>query len=99
MKVRVWALTTCCPGEAEPCLPNLFGSYEEAAAEAAKMMRAEWENNGPEDEETGEKLPYPAGDWTVAHEALKEATADGDPLWGQWEITSHEIEITLPATT
>lgn len=96
MKINVWVLSTCVPGESEPCLPSVFSTYAEAEAEAEKMMRSEWQYNGPEDEETNEKLPYPEGGWEEAHEAIKEATSDGDPLWGQWEITSHEVEIEPP---
>jgi len=57
------------------------------------MMRAEWENFGPEWDEHGEdpgaRISYP-GDWRQAQEMILETFTDGS--WGTWELTQHTIE-------
>lgn len=91
MKITVWVVATCIPERGEkPCMPNVFGTEAEAEAYADQMLRAEWETNGVDDFETGESLPYP-GDWREANDLIAAEYDDGS--WGEWEITSHEIEI------
>jgi len=93
MRVKVWIVNTCVPGEPEPCLPAVFGTLAEAEAYADEMLRAEWDSAGPENDECTERAPYP-GDWREAHERMVEYHA-GE--WGQWELTGpHEIEIPSP---
>lgn len=87
-KSTVWVLSTCIPEEQVPCCPSVYTSAEAAVAFFDEMMRAEWEANEPEDEETCEKLAYP-GDPLDAHDILREWNEN----WGCWEITEHEIEI------
>lgn len=113
MKIKIWVVSTCVPNETEPCLPSVHATEAEAEAYADKMLRAEWEANGPEDPDTGERKPYP-GNWREAQTGIVEFTGalrtfgkvgdETDDAWGQWEITSHQIEIdasplTLPAAT
>lgn len=86
-KIKVWVLSTCVPGENEPCLPNVFASEAEAMAGFDEYMRDEWKANEPGDDETCQPLPYP-GDAVTAHEILSR-----NPAWGRWEITAHTIEI------
>jgi hypothetical protein len=87
MKIKVWVISTCVPDENTPCLPEVLGSLDAAKAKFDELMRAEWEANQPEDEQTSEPLPYP-GDASKAHEILAK-----NPRWGHWQITGHEIEI------
>jgi hypothetical protein len=90
MKARIWVLSTCIPQESRPCFPEVFPDEAEALARFDEAMRAEWEHNGPYDDETGEKLPYPDS----PEEAVAAIAADNtDGSWGQWELTSHVIEI------
>jgi hypothetical protein len=92
-KVRVWTLASTVPGEAEPCIPHVCAAEAEANAQAEQCLKDEWETNGPEDEATGERLPYP-GNWQAAQDAIIEERRGSDgELWGQYEITSHEIEV------
>lgn len=87
--INVWVVSTCCPYEPDPCLPSVFGTQAEADAYLEKMMRAEWDANEPENEETGAPLPYP-GNTDEAQEVLVELLG-GE--WGRWEITSHTVKI------
>lgn len=89
MKVKIWVLSTCVPDENEPCWPQVYASEEAAQKGFREAMESEWRSNGPEDEETGERLPFP-DDPDEAHERIAELQ---DAEWGRWELTSHEIEI------
>lgn len=90
--MKIWILCTTVPNDPEPCWPQVFTS--EAAADAAfeTAMRGEWEAAGIEDEH-GNKLPFP-GDPEEAHDQIKDHYLYcGSELWGQWEITAHEIDV------
>jgi hypothetical protein len=96
MKMTVWVLATCIPGEPEPCQPNVYGSRAAAEAGFDEMMRAEWDSNTPEND-VMEPLPYPTldeegriGDPDAAQDALKEWLGNE---WGRWQLTSHQIEM------
>lgn len=84
-KAVVWVLCTCIPEENRPCLPSVHATEAAALAKFDELMRAEWDANKPESEETGEPLEYPGAD--TAHVVLSE-----NPAWGRWELTSHEVE-------
>lgn len=88
MKIHV--VSTCIPGDSKPCFPDVFGTLKEAEAKADEYLRQEWEANGPENTETGEKLPYP-GNWRVAQIQIAEWISDGS--WGGYEITTHRVEV------
>lgn len=91
MKITVWVVSTCIPERGEkPCMPSVFGTEAEAEAYADRALRDEWATNGPDDFETGERLPYP-GDWRKANDLI--AAEHGDGSWGEYEITSHHVEI------
>lgn len=93
MKIKVWVVSTCVPGETEPCIPSVFVTETAADAYLNQMMADEWEANGPENDD-GSNKPCPA-DWREAMRIIHEEKNLGtvDEKWGQWEITSHEIEI------
>lgn len=94
MKITFWVLSTCIPERGEkPCHPQVFGSLTDAEAAADAALREEWTIHGLFDEETGDLLPYP-GNWREAHNAIAKSIGDGS--WGEWEITTHEIEIADP---
>lgn len=95
MKITVFALSTCVPDDPEPCWPSLFLTNEEADKAFKENMQREWELAGIEDEETGEKLPFP-DDANEAHDQLKAYHLEhSTELWGQWEITPHTIEVPI----
>jgi hypothetical protein len=99
MRIKVWTLTTHSPEETEPLAPNVFGTYEAAFAAFNEMMIEEWEINAPVDEETGEPLRYP-GDPYLANDMMMEENEGLDALsekWGNYILTSHEVEIADPA--
>lgn len=87
MKITVWVISTCIPGENMPSLPSVFGSETIARLEFDRLMRAEWESNAPENDECTGRLPYP-GDPDEAHDLMAENSE-----WGQWELTAHHIEV------
>lgn len=87
MKVKIWVVSTCVPGETDPCQPSVFGTAAEADTYLDTMLRAEWDTNQPHDDD-GEPMPYP-GD-VQAQETL--AVLD---CWGKWEITEHDVEVPL----
>jgi hypothetical protein len=90
MKTSIWIVTTTIPERGEPpCFPSPFATETEAEAYADEMMRAEWASHGPDDDETGESLPYP-GDWREAQDLILDFYNDGS--WGQWQVTQHTIE-------
>lgn len=97
MKVKVWTLATCIPNEGKP-LVEVFASEEAMRARFDTDMRAEWENNAPADEETGEPLPYPE-DAQAAHDLIdadRHQIEESDGLsevWGRYETGWFEIEI------
>ena len=91
MKAKVWVLSTCCPGETDPCFPNVFATEEAAEAEAEMLLKEEWQHNAPVDLE-GESRPWP-GNWREANAAMVEA---GEATFGGWELTSHEIDVAIP---
>jgi hypothetical protein len=84
--MKVWVLSTCLPGENEPCMPQVLVSQEEADAAFATAMDGEWAANTPFDCD-GHPLPYP-GDPHKAHAKMAE-----DAEWGRWEITTHNIDL------
>lgn len=91
MKIKIYVVSTCIPEPGErPCFPNVFTKLEDAEAHADKMLREEWVNNGPCDEDSGELLPYP-GDWREANNTIAAHIEDGS--WGEWELTEHEIDL------
>lgn len=97
MKITVWVLSTCIPERGEkPCLPQVFGSLTDAEAAADAALREEWTIHGLFDEETGDLLPYP-GNWREAHNAIAESIGDGS--WGEWELTSHSLDLGNLAVT
>lgn len=77
--MKVYTLTTCNPGDPDPCLPSVFSSQELADKAFDNAMRSEWESNAPCDH-TGERLPYPE-DANEAHRIMAE-----NPEWGRWEV-------------
>jgi hypothetical protein len=91
MKITVWVVSTCIPERgAEPCQPLVFGTEAEAEVYADQMLRNEWEEYADWNDDGDKQLPYP-GDWRAANDVLVRMVGDGS--WGQWQITSHEIEI------
>lgn len=86
--MKVWTVSTCIPDERDPVIPEVFATEAEAIAFLERTMREEWEINAPEDEETGEPLPYP-GCWLKAHDAM--ADNDPDEAWGRYTLACHEI--------
>lgn len=90
IKTSIWILCAAIPERGEPPgFPNVFTSEDEAESFAEGRLQEEWEGYAPTDDD-GELLPYP-GDWRKANDALVEINGDGS--WGQWEMTSHEINI------
>lgn len=90
IKIKVYVVTTCNPGDAEPCLPYVFGTEDEATAHLEKTMRDLWEENPPHGDDDL-LAPYP-GNWRDAETILY--------VWnggGRWEMTIHEVA--LPAVT
>jgi hypothetical protein len=88
-KTIVWVLSTCVPGNTDPCWPQIFGSETAVRSAYRKAMESEWAINGPEDEITGERLPFP-DDADDAHERIAEVQGTD---WGRWELTRHEIDV------
>ena len=84
----VWVLSSCVPDSPDPVYPSVYGSEDAARAGYDQTMRAEWETQQPEDEETCEPLPYP-DDPDEANRILGE----NNPEWGRWELTSHKVDI------
>lgn len=81
---------------ATPTTPQLFLDFAEAEASLDAQMRSEWETNAPTDDD-GEKEPYP-DTWEEAHDAMAAANDDkfgDDELWGEYRLTSHEVELPL----
>lgn len=93
-KITVHVVNTCIPDQSEPTIPSVFATLSGAEAFADKMLRAEWETNGPEDDD-GNRLPYP-GSWDEANRQIAAEHADSETKWGEWEITSHEVETAAP---
>ena len=85
--MTVWVITTCVPGEPEPCWPSVYSTEEKAEAAFAALMRDEWGANTPEDDD-GNPKPFP-DDAHEAHEKLIEWCGND---WGQWEIYPVEID-------
>lgn len=91
--ITVYAVTTCIPDRGEaPCMPDVFATEAEAVAFLEKMLANEWGSHGREDEETGERLPYP-GNWQEAQEKILAGFTDGS--WGQWQLTSHTVSVPI----
>jgi hypothetical protein len=78
MKIKVWVLSTCIPGETKPSFPEVCGTEEAAEALADEKLREKWEAAGQYDDE------YP-DDWRAAQEALID--------YCRLEITSHVIDV------
>lgn len=79
-----------------PTTPRLFVELAAANAAMDESMRQEWDVNAPEDED-GEKLAYP-DDWEQAHDAMaaqNDEKSGDDELWGEYRLTSHEVELPL----
>lgn len=92
--ITVFVVTTCIPERGEsPCIPDVFGTEKEAISHLEYMLRAEWEQHGEYDEDTGERLPYP-GNWEDAQEKILAGFTDGS--WGSWQLSSHVVVIDNP---
>ena len=91
MKIKIWTVATTIPeaGATEPCEPASFGTEEEAEAWAEKQLQEEWNCRGLCDNE-GNPLDYP-GDWRAANDTIHDRDDEGN--WGEWRLTSHEIEV------
>lgn len=79
----VYIVSTCIPGDRMPCVPGVFDSEQAAEDYLEEVMKSEWESNGPQDEETEERLPYP-GNWRDAQDEI--IRNDSDHEWGGYEI-------------
>ena len=91
MKITVFVVTTCIPERGEkPCLPSVFGTEAKAIEYLEEMLQEEWRSHAEWNEEGTELLPYP-GNWQEANDALAKFYSDGS--WGQWQLTSHEIDL------
>jgi hypothetical protein len=90
MKLPVWVLSTCIREEGRPCFPEVFTSEEAAHAAFDKHMREEWAINAPEDE-NGTQADYP-GDPAEAMRQMRECAG---AEFEEWEITKHEIDVSL----
>ena len=88
-QITVWVLSSCVPDSSDPVFPSVYGSEAAARAEYDQIMRSEWGAQQPEDEETGEPLPYP-DDPDEAHRVLVEKNPSE---WGRWELTSHQVDV------
>lgn len=86
--ITVWVLNSCIPGQPSPLVPTVYGSESAAIAGLESIMQAEWDTNGPEDDETGQRLPYP-GNADAAQRLIAEHRGES---WGRWELTTHHIE-------
>lgn len=82
--LKVWVVSTVVPNSLDPCVPEVLPTREAAEAHLGERLREEWEYHGDCDD-AGERLPYP-GDWRQALAAMSK-----DPLWGRWELTSHNV--------
>lgn len=95
-KVEVFVLSSVATDDDAhvPLLPSVF--LNEAAAKAAflETMKSEWASCGPEDEETGERLPIPEG--ATAEDLHEKLVAFHGTSWGQYDLTSHLVDFTAP---
>lgn len=87
--MKIWIVTHANEHGEGPMLPCPYATEEAAEDHADKVMREEWDSYGPEDDETGERLPYP-DDWRKAQEAILKNFNDGS--WTPYEITAHAID-------
>jgi hypothetical protein len=91
MKIHIFVVTTCIPERGEkPCLPSVFGTEAKAIEYLEEMLQEEWRSHAEWNEEGTELLPYP-GNWQEANDALAKFYSDGS--WGQWQLTSHEVDL------
>jgi hypothetical protein len=81
--MRVWVITTCVPGEPEPCWPSVYSTKEKAEAAFDRLMRAEWSGGRQPEDDEGNLESYPDGDAHAAHARLADYHGE---TWGQWEI-------------
>lgn len=79
--------STCIPEDCKPVVAGIYLTKEAQEAAFAEMMREEWQNNGEQDGD-GHLLPLPS-DAHKAHEIM----ADIGDMWGEYELTSHHIDI------
>lgn len=88
--MKIWIVTRANEHGEGPTLPSPYATESAAEAHMEAAMAEEWQNYGPEHDETGERLPYP-GDWRTAQEAIKEGVNDGS--WTPYEITDHDLDL------
>ena len=95
-KVQVFVLSSVATDDDahKPLLPSVF--LNEAAADAAflETMKSEWASCGPEDEETGERLPIPEG--ATAEDLHERMVEFHGSSWGQYSLSAHLVDFTAP---
>lgn len=91
MKTKVWVLSTLFPMDNEVATPHVYAELGAAESEATRLIKDDWEYNAPTNDEC-EPDPWP-DDWREASAAMVEAS-HGE--YGEWKLTSHEIDVPIP---
>lgn len=96
-KVEVFVLSSATTDDDahKPCIPSVFLSAEAANAEFLATMKREWESCGPEDEETGARMPIPEG--ATAEEIHERLVQFHGADWGQYELSAHLVGFGQPS--
>jgi len=87
--MKIWIVARANENGEGPKLPVPYPTEEAANAHVEEAMREEWELYGAEDDDTGERLPYP-DDWRAAQETILKSFTDGS--WTPFEITAHDVD-------
>ncbi len=87
--MKIWIVMRANEHGESPKLPCPYPTEEAANAHVEEAMREEWELYGAEDDDTGERMPYP-DDWQAAQERVLKNFTDGS--WTPFEITAHDVD-------
>ncbi len=90
--MKIWIISSCIPEDGIPAIPEIFTDEGSATKRFDDIMRIEWETQAIESDDCDSLLPYPADGAETAHNIIVESNADSDVVWGQYCITSHELE-------
>lgn len=87
--MKIWIVTRANERGEGPNPPVPYATEAAAEAHMEALMAYEWHKNGPEHNDTGERMPYP-DDWRVAQETILKRFTDGS--WKPYTITCHEVD-------
>lgn len=94
--MKIWVLSTCIPGDRQPCFPQVFLKEDAAEDAAERAILEEWSwriflIRPPIDYRETKRRARPVVNWQSAQEIMMNLD-DEEARYGAWEITVHHLD-------